>query len=163
MSDAKIRTKDIRIDNSKRWQHQHWISLVSAYKNSPFFDHYEERFAPLYTARLFDFLTDLNLELLNVLTGILGIDDRVKISENYVVALPGDEDLRGKKALRRGCDLTEARSCGNSDRSAEANGNNYNAVTLPYTQVFSDRMEFVSGLSVIDLVMCEGAGAQCLF
>ncbi len=69
----KIAAKDIRIDGSKRWQHQHWTSLVSAYKNSPFFDHYEARFAAVYTARRFDFLVDLNLELLGIVTAVLGL------------------------------------------------------------------------------------------
>ena len=32
--------RDVRIDYSKRWQHQHWTALVSAYKASPYFDHY---------------------------------------------------------------------------------------------------------------------------
>ena len=29
--------RDVRIDYSKRWQHQHWTALVSAYKASPDF------------------------------------------------------------------------------------------------------------------------------
>ena len=27
--------RDVRLDYSKRWQHQHWISLVSAYRDRP--------------------------------------------------------------------------------------------------------------------------------
>ena len=41
--------RDVRLDYSKRWQHQHWISLVSAYRGSPYFDHY--RSCLLYTSR----------------------------------------------------------------------------------------------------------------
>lgn len=144
---VKIPAKDVRIDNSKRWQHQHWTSLVSAYKNSPFFDHYEARFAAVYTARRFDFLVDLNLELLGIVTAVLGLETQVKISENYVVAGADDLDLRGKKALRR-----------NENHSPENS-----ASTAEYIQVFSDRMGFVPGLSVIDLVMCEGPAARHAF
>ena len=32
--------RDVRIDYSKRWQHQHWVSILSAYKSSPYFDHF---------------------------------------------------------------------------------------------------------------------------
>ncbi len=140
---TKIATKDVRIDNSKRWQHQHWVSLVSAYKKSPFFDHYEGRFAPIYNEKKFNFLTDLNAELLNILTSILKLGDGVQISENYVIAEPDDVDLRGKKALRRLNNLT----------SSEGN-------IEGYTQVFSDREEFVEGLSIVDLLFCEGPAAR---
>ena len=30
--------RDVRIDYSKRWQHQHWGALVASYKGSPYFD-----------------------------------------------------------------------------------------------------------------------------
>ncbi len=162
---AKIAVKDVRIDNSKRWQHQHWVSIVSAYRNSPFFDHYEDRFAPIYEKR-FDYLADLNLGLLNILTGILEADVAVKISEDYVAAAPGDLDMRGKKALRRDRQTTIP-SCwhpstggGQLPRLAgslpqEMNLFSRQVQQLKYTQVFSDRTGFVSGLSVIDLLFCE--------
>jgi hypothetical protein len=185
-------TKDIRIDNSKRWQHTHWTALVSAYRNSPYFDHYEERFAPVYAKKL-NFLTDLNLELLNILTDILGIDAMPEISERYVVASPGDIDLRGKKALRRLNNLTPEFTenpefpaifapensenavpgapvasispknavpavPGNAENSVPATPEN-GQKTPKYTQVFSDRIEFTPGLSIVDLIFCEGRAA----
>ena len=52
--------RDVRIDYSKRWQHQHWTALVSAYKASPYFDHYAPRFEPFYTRR-YEFLFDYDL------------------------------------------------------------------------------------------------------
>ncbi len=152
---AKIAVKDIRIDASKRWQHQHWTSLVSAYKNSPFFDHYEERFATVYTTRKFDFLVDLNLELLEIVTAVMGLGDRVKISEDYVAAGAEDLDLRGKKALRRESDA--------GIHNPETAVISANRDVTPYIQVFSDRTGFVPGLSVIDLVMCEGPAARRAF
>jgi hypothetical protein len=151
-SGAKIRIEDVRIDNSKRWQHIHWVSMVSAYRNSPFFDHYEERFAPVYAAaKRFDFLIDLNLELLDIVLAALGfgggsegLGSPFRLSGEYVAASPGDLDLRGKKSLRRpgtpehGFHLRE------------------------YTQVFADRMHFTPGLSIVDLLFCEGPSARKL-
>ena len=52
-------TRDIEISYQSRWQHQHWISLVSAYKHTPFFDYYAEFFRPFYE-RQTRFLWDLN-------------------------------------------------------------------------------------------------------
>jgi hypothetical protein len=135
MGNGKVKTKDIKIDNSKNWRHRHWLSIVSAYRNSPFFDHYEERFAPVFEKK-FNFLIELNFEMLNILTEMLGVETKYQISESYVTASPDDIDLRGKKALRMFNNCTKSEN---------------------YTQVFSDRMDFVPGLSVIDLLFCESA------
>ena len=32
--------RDVRLDYSKRWQHQHWGALVASYRSSPYFDFY---------------------------------------------------------------------------------------------------------------------------
>ena len=52
-------TRDIEISYQSHWQHQHWISLVSAYKHTPFFDYYAEFFKPFYE-RETKWLWDLN-------------------------------------------------------------------------------------------------------
>lgn len=41
-------TRDIEISYQTKWQHQHWMSLVSGYRNTPYFRYYEDYFAPLY-------------------------------------------------------------------------------------------------------------------
>lgn len=176
----KIAIRDVRIDNSKRWQHNHWQSIVSAYRNSPFFDHYDERFAPFYT-RKFDFLADLNLELLDVLLSVLKLPGvAVKISEDWVAAAPGDLDLRGKKALRR-AEVSACNPNGDMSRNSTpdpAHNRTRNSTPDParnsipdalencvfreYTQVFSDRMPFTPGLSIVDLLFCEGPSATGL-
>ena len=135
---GKIPVKDVRLDYSKRWQHQHWVSLVSAYRSSPYFDHYADLFAPFYERR-YEFLLDLNCELTLTLLRALGLPEELKLSESYIVPAPDDEDLRtslSPKPQRRRPD---------SGFRAE-----------PYCQVFSERFGFVPGLSVIDLLFCEG-------
>ena len=52
-------TRDMEISYQTRWQHQHWISLVSAYKHTPFFDYYAEFFRPWYEKET-KWLWDLN-------------------------------------------------------------------------------------------------------
>jgi hypothetical protein len=128
------RMRDVRIDYSKRWQHQHWLSIVSAYKSSPYFDHFAPQLEPFYK-REWRYLVDYNMEYLDVLLRGLGTDFRPKVSEQYVEAAQGDLDLRPKQKK----DST--------------------FVAEPYFQVFSDRMPFQSNLSVLDLLMCEGREA----
>ena len=126
--------KDVRIDYSKRWQHQHWVSIMSAYKSSPYFDHYAHLLEPFYK-REWRYLVDYNMEYLSTLLRLLGVDDKVNISEKYVAAREGDVDLRPK----------------------HNEGSTF--VAEPYFQVFSDRMPFVANLSILDLLLCEGPQA----
>ena len=58
----KCPTKDIRISDHGNWRHLHWNALVSAYNMSPFFEYYEEDFAPFYEKK-YEFLFDYNEEL----------------------------------------------------------------------------------------------------
>lgn len=125
---------DVRIDYSKRWQHQHWVSILSAYKSSPYFDYFADQIEPFYR-REWQFLVDYNREYLQVLLRLLGAKCEVKYSEQYVAASEGDLDLRPK------------------------NKNGSTFVAEPYFQVFSDRMPFQENLSILDLVMCEGPAA----
>ena len=37
-----------------------------------------------------------------------------------------------------------------------------NVSAVPYTQVFTERAGFVAGLSILDLLFCEGPGAQSI-
>ena len=129
----KMPTRDVRIDYSKRWQHQHWISIISAYRNSPYFDFYEDTFEAFYRQR-FDFLVDFDLQIMQTISGILGCDaSKIKLSESYIPEHENITDLRAKKAITL------------PDKVFE-----------PYTQVFSDRMAFVPNLSVLDLIFSEG-------
>ena len=57
----KCPTKDIRISDHGNWRHLHWNALVSAYNMSPFFEYYEEDFAPFYEKK-YKFLFDFNEE-----------------------------------------------------------------------------------------------------
>ena len=131
-----ILTADVRIDYSKRWQHQHWTALVSAYKASPYFDHYAPRFEPFYTRR-YEFLFDYDLRLMETIAELLGLP-MPAVSEAYLTADEGDLDLRPKR--KEGADFASP----------------------PYIQVFSDRLPFTPNLSIADLLFCEGPQSPAL-
>ncbi len=126
--------REVEIDYSKRWQHQHWVSILSAYKSSPYFDHYAPYLEPFYR-REWRYLVDYNRELLEVLLRLLGAKCELPLSEQYVEAQEGDLDLRPKH--RKGSTF----------------------VAEPYFQNFSERMPFQPNLSVLDLLLCEGPAA----
>ena len=130
----RLPMRDVEIDYSKRWQHQHWVSILSAYKSSPYFDHYAPYLEPFYR-REWRYLVDYNRELLEVLLRLLGSPMQLPLSEQYVEAHEGDLDLRPKH--REGSTF----------------------VAEPYFQNFSERMPFQPNLSVLDLLLCEGPAA----
>lgn len=124
----------MRVDYSKRWQHQHLVAIESAYRSSPYFDHYAHRFLPLFE-REWRYLVDLNMATLEQCCAILKMP-MPRISESYITATEGDMDMRDKKR----------------------DGSTYAAE--PYIQVFSDRFPFEANLSILDLIMCEGPEAR---
>ena len=130
----RLPMRDVEIDYSKRWQHQHWVSILSAYKSSPYFDHYAPYLEPFYR-REWRYLVVYNRELLEVLLRLLGSPMQLPLSEQYVEAHEGDVDLRPKH--REGSTF----------------------VAEPYFQNFSERMPFQPNLSVLDLLLCEGTAA----
>ena len=126
--------RDVKIDYSKRWQHQHWVSIFSAYKSSPYFDHFAHRIEPFYRKE-WKYLADYNLEYTSTLLSLLGVNRELPLSQSYYEAQPDDLDLRPK----------------HKESST--------FVAEPYFQVFSDRMPFEANLSILDLIMCEGPQA----
>ncbi len=123
--------REVRIDNSKRWQHQHWIAILSAYKSSPYFDHYAPYIEPIYRAE-YDRLVDLNVALLRVILKLLQQKVEIPTSDTYIDKKPSDLDLRPKGSSEQGF------------------------TPQPYIQVFEDRQPFVANLSILDLLFCEG-------
>ena len=128
--------RDVRLDYSKRWQHQHWGALTASYKASPYFDHYAELLEPFYRHE-YRFLVDYNQALLETLCTQLGIA-LPNFSETYIDATEEDLDLRPKQ----------------KEGSA--------FVAEPYIQVFSDRLPFAPNLSVADLLFAEGPAASAV-
>lgn len=121
---------DVRIDYSKRWQHQHWTAICSAYRSSPYFDMIADRIARFYE-REWKYLVDYDLEIIRETLSLLNIEPQFSLSEAYVEPQEGACDLRPKK---RETPFDAPR----------------------YFQLFSDRMPFAPNLSMLDLLMCEG-------
>jgi len=80
--ERKQYTKDVRISYQGKWQHQHWIALKSAYKNSPFFEYYEDEFAHFYETK-YNFLLDFNQALHEQICQFLHISPNALLTSNY--------------------------------------------------------------------------------
>jgi len=139
----RVKTRDIRIDNTLEWQKNHWTSIESAYSSSPFFEFLADDFAPFYHEP-YRFLLDFTLGLQQVVLEALDIETPVHKTNEYV-RHPDDatEDLRHgihpkKRMQRPDPDFAPAF----------------------YYQVFRERYGFIPNLSIIDLLFNEGPNAE---
>ena len=123
----------VRIDYSKRWQHQHWVAILSAYRSSPFFEHYAPMLESFYK-QSYDSLVEYNTALTERVMQLLGIGGKLQLSQAYIEAQDGDCDLRAKK------------------RESQFDSPHY-------FQLFSDRFPFEPNLSILDLLFAEGPAA----
>jgi hypothetical protein len=131
---------DIKIDYSQKWLNQHWRALQSAYRKSPFFDFYADDLHHILFQKT-EYLYDLNLNFLTICLSWLKSDITIHESMSYEKnPQAGTIDLRN---------IIHA-------KKPELAASYYKPV--PYPQVFGNK--FVEGLSIIDLVFCEGPNAR---
>ena len=130
----KMPIRDKKISYQEDWQKQHWISLVSAYRNSPYFLYYEDELQKLYQSKP-TFLLDFQESSLNFLQEKLKIDTTFSYTTEYQ-----EESFYGESDLRKdfGSQPTDIPDW-------------YNAKNYP--QVFEG---FVPGLSTLDILFNEG-------
>lgn len=125
--------RDVRIENDFRWQDQHWKSLQAAYRTSPFFEFYEDDFAPLYEKR-YNFLLDFNYDCLEMALESLQLD------------LEFDKTLSFKKEPENVIDARHLiLAKGEENHSFDQ-----------YNQVFESKYGHIPNLSVVDLIFNEG-------
>ena len=76
--------KDIRVSDHANWRHQHWYAIKSTYNSTPFFEFYEDDFAPFFEKK-YDFLFDLNEELRILICELLGMETEVGYTEEFIL------------------------------------------------------------------------------
>lgn len=132
ISGGRTPIKDIEIDYATHWQSDHWRAIVSSYRNSPYFDHYEDMVAPFYHQR-YRYLIEYNIAICNCVLEMMQSRVEYTISDRYIESDQG-RDWRNIISPKRASTLEHQ----------------------PYYQVFSEKLPLESNLSVLDLIMCEG-------
>ena len=129
-------TKDMVLSPIEPWQHIHSRCLESAYKASPYFDHYYDYLRPIFEGH-FDRLIDLNDAALNAVLKMLKVNQEIVHTTDYICEAKND--------------LREAFS---PKKQADA------SLFPTYYQVFSEKYPFAPDLSVLDLIFNEGPEAN---
>ncbi len=71
-------TRDIQISYQTRWQHQHWITLVSAYQHTPYFLYFADYLRPFYEKE-YKWLVDFNDEMNATLASLIKRERPIQI------------------------------------------------------------------------------------
>lgn len=135
----KCPMKDIRISDHGNWRHIHWNAIESAYGNTPFFEYYKDDFYPFYQKK-YQFLSDFNEELRQLICELIDITPTVAFTQNYKTDfLPDEHDFRETIHPKK-------------DFSKE----DPEFIVHPYYQVFEAQQGFLPNLSIIDLLFNMG-------
>lgn len=127
---AIVPVSQVKMSFESQWNKIHWKSITSAYRNSPFFEYYEDEFKEVYMnppEKLFDF----NILLLEKIFSIFNIKSSIDLTKKYEKEI-GVNDLRNSFHPKK---ITHSE---------------------PYHQVFADRNGFISNLSAIDYLFNVG-------
>ena len=136
----KIAISEARFEPKGNWLKDHRRGIMSAYGNTPFFEHYEEQIMNCLVPRT-DNLLDHNMQILSVCLNIIGAETAIGLTNDFHKKYEKSEylDLRNiihpKKALPEGLQV----------------------VDIAYSQAFGN--VFAPGLSILDLLFNEGPNA----
>ena len=72
---------EVKIFNDSSWQRDHWKSLESSYRSSPFFEFYEDDLYPFFHEKHLK-LMDLNMALIKKIFSLLEIVIKFKKTNN---------------------------------------------------------------------------------
>lgn len=128
------KVKDVKLSYDFKWQRLHWLSLESCYRNSAYFEYYEDELAVFYNKK-FEFLFDYNLEILQWIFKQLKKPAEFNFTTEYIKEIAPEDDYRLKLHFKEPELITPAK---------------------PYFQVFEDRMGFMPNMSIVDLLFNQG-------
>ncbi len=134
----KVHYTEVNIDYSQKWKNVHLRGIQSSYGKAPFFEYYFPYFEQVFHRNI-DKLYEFNLELLTVCLKLMRVKTQVTLA-SQVDESTSCEDIRGIIVTKESYKHREI----------------YHP--QPYTQLFG--LDFVSNLSVIDLLFCEGPHAN---
>jgi len=137
---SKVHTivKDVKISYDAKWQRLHWLSLQNSYRNSAYFEYYEDELAPFYHQK-FEFLFDYNLQLFEWVLKKLKKSVDLTFTQEYIKDPELQADFRDKLNFKNPEILFPPK---------------------PYFQVFEDRNGFIPNLSIVDLLFSQGPQAK---
>lgn len=135
--------KDIEISYAENWPINHWRTIESAYKNSPYFDFFETEIKQFYEGK-HESLLQYNTAQLKLLLKMLRIKKTINFTAEFRKVIPEGIDLRN--SIHPKIEM-------------ETDKRVFEKLTVPYYQTFQEKFPFTPNLSMLDLVFNKGLKA----
>jgi len=136
---GRKKTIDTLIENDFPWQDQHFKSLQTAYRVSPYFEFFEDDIAPIFHKK-YKFLLDLNIDTFLFVADALQISTDFLKTEEYHI-----------NSTEKDCRMLAERK------------HQPEKIVETYVQMFDDKHGFIPNLSILDLLFMEGPNAISYF
>ena len=179
--DQRSLIRDVRISGSRKWQAEHWKTILSCYSRSPWFEFYRDELEQLYRQPAL-FLTDWNLACFEWSIRVLGMPLEISFTDAWYKTSPEGRrvnppkewtDWRNKILPKTSVQRQKGDHSAKPERKALSGAGSAlkgrdlqqgEAEPEPviYRQVFEERTGFLPGLSILDLLFCEGKNARGL-
>ncbi len=130
----------IEISYAEPWQLKHWRAISNAYRNSPYFEFFEDEIKSIYDYKP-QLLLQYNLHQLNVLFKILRVSKTIQLTALFEKEVSGLLDLRN--SIHPKIDFRQ-------DIITKK------ILETPYYQTFEDKFPFQPNLSILDLLFNKG-------
>ena len=130
----------IEISYKEDWQKNHWRAITSAYKNSPYFDFFEEDLKVFYSNK-YNLLIDYNLDQLKFIIKVLKQKENIQLTKQYESNPESVIDLRT---------IIHPKQSYLSDKLLA------NKLDQSYYQTFENKISFTPNLSILDLLFNKG-------
>ena len=130
----------IEISYKEDWQKNHWRAITSAYKNSPYFDFFEEDLKVFYSNK-YNLLIDYNTDQLKFIVKVLKQKKNIQLTKQYESNPDSVIDLRT---------IIHPKQSYLSDKLLA------NKLDQSYYQTFENKISFTPNLSILDLLFNKG-------
>ena len=130
----------IEISYKEDWQKNHWRAITSAYKNSPYFDFFEEDLKVFYSNK-YNLLIDYNTDQLKFIVKVLKQKKNIQLTKQYESNPESVIDLRT---------IIHPKQSYLSDKLLA------NKLDQSYYQTFENKISFTPNLSILDLLFNKG-------
>lgn len=137
--EGRAKTKDILVENDFPWQDQHFKSIQTAYRVSPYFEFFEDDIQSIFTKK-YKFLHDVTIDTFMFISDALQLNTSFTNTKEYILK-PKEEDFRF---------LAEVKLQPKKQYKT-------------YVQMFDDKHGFIPNLSILDVLFMEGPNAVSYF
>ena len=137
----------LRISDHGNWRHQHWNALCTAYRESPFFDYYEDDLRPFFE-RHWTYLVDFNEAIMAKMCELLDIHPDVSPTTHYRPA----SDSQSAQATQKTDGIADFRDAIRPKHPLP----DADFQPRPYYQVYAPKHGFLPNLSILDLLCNMG-------